>query len=249
MAVLLLLLCSVAAASPAAKHMVDMTHVFNETTRHYYEMRQFNLTTLQNGITENGYWLRFEEYSSGIHVGTHMDAPAHFAETGLTIDQIPLQRLIAPAAVIDIRARAELDPDAQVTMEDLLKWESETGHRLDECVVLMNSGWGAKWGNQTAFIGSADAKTLRFPGISEEAALWLVKNRNAFGVGVDTLSLDRGISVNYEAHQVILGHGMYGMENVANLDQIPIYGATLYMLPMKIGNASGAPVRIIATFP
>ncbi|GIY54247.1 uncharacterized protein CDAR_172071 [Caerostris darwini] len=238
-------------AAPIAKHMVDMTYTFDDTTLKYPGMKKFSLNTLQNGTTEQGFWLRYEEFSSGVHVGTHMDSPAHFSKGGITIEQIPLAHLIAPAAVVDITARAALDPDTAVSIEDLLKWETTTGQSLNETVLLINSGWGKKWSNRTAFFGTPedDPTKLRHPGMSQETAKWLIQNRNVYGIGVETLSFDIGLSRDKEVHQILLGHGMYGIENIANMDKIPIYGATLHVMPMKIGKGSGAPVRIVATFP
>ncbi|GFT37510.1 kynB [Nephila pilipes] len=247
----LLLLCSIASAAPVAKRMVDMTYTFDETTLNYPGMKKFDITTLVNGTTDQGFWLRYEEFSVGIHVGTHMDAPAHFSKNGITIHDIPVSRLIAPAAVIDITAKAELDPDAEATVEDLLRWESVTGQSLNETILLLRCGWGKKWGDQEAFFGTSDndPNNLHFPGLAPDAARWMVENRNILGIGTETLSFDNGPSVNKDVHQILLGHGLFGIENIANMDKIPIYGATLYVMPMKIGDASGAPTRIVATFP
>ncbi|GFW16092.1 isatin hydrolase [Trichonephila clavipes] len=195
--------------------------------------------------------LQIEEYFSGIHVGTHMDAPCHFVKGRWSVDQIPISHLIAPAAVIDITKKAGEDRDALVQVDDFENWEITTGQSLDGTIVMIRSGWGKRWNDREAFIGTADNDTtkLHYPGISEEAAQWLVDNRNVYGVGSETLSLDNGPSQELMAHRIILDKNVFGLENVANMDMLPIYGATLYVLPMKIGNGSGAPTRIIATFP
>ncbi|CAL1268756.1 unnamed protein product [Larinioides sclopetarius] len=232
--------------------MVDMSYTFDETTQHYPGTKEFVLNVVRNGTLEGSdIWIQSEEYSSAIHVGTHMDAPAHFARGGLTVDQIPVHRLIAAAAVIDITAKAQLDRDAEATVEDLLHWESITGQTLDETVILLKTGWGKKWNNRTDFFGTPenDATKLHFPGLAPDAATWLVENRNIYGIGTEALSFDKGATRSFPVHQTLLGHGIYGLENVANVDKIPIYGAKLYVMPMKIGKASGAPTRIIATYP
>ncbi|GIY54251.1 uncharacterized protein CDAR_172091 [Caerostris darwini] len=192
-----------------------------------------------------------EDYSASVHLGTHMDAPAHFDPNGTAVDKIPIRHFVAPAAVIDITAKAELDPDCGATVEDLLHWERLTGQSLNQTIVLLKSGWGQKWNNMTAYIGSteADINKMHFPGFSEESARWLVENRNVYGIGSETISFDRGAANTFPAHQIFLGHGIFGLENVANLDKIPIYGAKLYVMPMKIGKGSGAPTRVIAVFP
>ncbi|CAL1268757.1 unnamed protein product [Larinioides sclopetarius] len=251
---LLLILCgmvSILHAAPLAQRIIDLTYTFDETTLFSPVAKGFKVTVLRNGTADDGIWILYEEYSSYIHVGTHIDAPAHFTKDGLTVEQIPIDHFIAPAAVIDITDKAQLDPDAETTVEDLLYWESITGQSLNETIVLLKSGWGRKWNNRADFFGTPenDASKFHFPGLAPEAAVWLVQNRNIYAIGVETLSFDKGSSKNFMSHQTLLGHGIYAIENMANMDKIPIYGAKLYVMPMKIGDASGAPTRIIAVYP
>ncbi|XP_035223982.1 isatin hydrolase-like [Stegodyphus dumicola] len=238
-------------AAPIARRMVDMSYVFDETTINHPMHRRFEMTVTMNGTHPGGFWLQMEEYESASHAGTHMDAPSHFAQGGLNIDEIPLTSLIVPAAVIDITERANQDPDAELNVDDLVNWESITGQSLNGTIVLLRSGWGLKWQNLTAYSGSPnnDINSLRYPGFAPAASQWLIDNRNIKGVGIDTYSFDRGISQDYMSHIILLGNGKFGLENVANMEELPIYGATLYVMPMKMGKASGAPTRIIATFP
>ena len=90
---------------------------------------------------------------------------------------------------------------------------------------------------------------LHFPGFSVEAARFLAIQRKISGVGIDTASMDYGPSRLFEVHGVILGAGLYGLENVAHADRLPPTGATIVALPMKIKGGSGAPTRIIAVLP
>ncbi|MHC5540666.1 cyclase family protein, partial [Singulisphaera rosea] len=80
-------------------------------------------------------------------------------------------------------------------------------------------------------------------------AEWLVSRRKVSGVGIDTASLDHGPSTDFIAHQILNGAGVYGLENVASLEKVPDFGATLIALPMKIRGGSGGPTRIIAILP
>ncbi|KAG8178726.1 hypothetical protein JTE90_025454 [Oedothorax gibbosus] len=231
--------------------MVDLTYPFDENAAKYPIFKSFEFQVTVNESFPNGVWIQSEEYSSTTHAGTHMDAPAHFVPAGTTIDQIKLDRFIGPAAVIDIAQRAAVDPDTEVTVGDLLAWEELAGRTLDGTIIFMRSGWGAKYRNATAYYGTPDndVSKLRFPGFSPEAARWLVENRNIRGTGVDTLSLDRGISEDFWAHRMLLGNEIFILENVANLEKMPLYGATVYVMPMKIAGASGAPTRVVATYP
>ncbi|XP_055925230.1 isatin hydrolase-like [Argiope bruennichi] len=239
------------ACNPIPFEMVDLTYVFDNTTLYWPEQKKFELKVILNGTMSDGYWFQIEEYFSGIHVGTHMDAPCHFAKGRWCVDEIPLERLVVPAAVIDITEKAEKDRDALVEVEDLLKWEFHTGHTLDGATIMVRSGWSKRWPDREAYTGTADydPKKLHFPGVSKDAAQWLVDNRNIYGLGIDTLSVDNGISKDFMTHRILYDKNIYGLENVANLDKIPLYGATIIAMPMKVGKGSGAPVRLVATFP
>ncbi|CAL1297033.1 unnamed protein product [Larinioides sclopetarius] len=249
----LLLLCSMAYslhAFPLSVRVVDMTHTFDETIIHYPIVSGFKMEVELNGTELNDIWVLGEKYSASIHLGTHMDAPAHFYPDGISVDQIPVEHFFAPAAVIDITEKVELDIDAEATVEDLLNWECLTEQSLNGTIVLLKSGWGKRWNNETAFLGTSVGSLFdsHFPGFSEEAASFLVENRTIYGVGTEAISFDKGSSKTFPAHQILLRNGIFGLENVANVDRIPIYGAQLYVMPMKIGKASGAPTRIIATY-
>lgn len=233
--------------------VVDLSYAFDEDTIGWIYDKKFELVVTQKGISKQGYWLQEEEYSSGTHVGTHMDAPCHMVRGAWTIDQIPVSRFVGPAAVIDITSRANQDRDAVLLVTDLQIWEQNTGRTLDDTILLVRTGWGSRWPDREAYLGNAnnDVNNLHFPGISPEAARWLALNRRIYGVGLDTLSLESGSNIRFgvAAHLALLGANVYGLENVANLDLLPSYGATLLVSPMKIRNACGGPVRILALLP
>jgi kynurenine formamidase len=87
---------------------------------------------------------------------------------------------------------------------------------------------------------------MHFPGLSPEAASILVSERAAAGLGIDTLSVDYGLSEDFQVHRLSHGQGRYHLENVANLDQVPPTGAWIIAAPIKIENGTGGPARIFA---
>ena len=103
-----------------------------------------------------------QDFCAPEHGGTHLDAPIHFDKDGWTVDQIPVERLIGPAVVLDISERAAGDPDAQLTTEDLQEWEKRHGTIGNGSVVLMHSGWGKYYGNESAYFGNGNKDTTRF---------------------------------------------------------------------------------------
>jgi kynurenine formamidase len=189
----------------------------------------------------NLYWWRIVE-----HAGTHLDAPIHFSEAGATADKIPADTLVVPLAVVDVAAKAAQNPDYLLTREDLTAWEKKHRRLPDNCCVAMQSGWAQYVGNPAKFTGKDGSGVFHFPGVSPEAAEWLMKERKVAGLAVDTLSLDHGPSKDFKVHYAWLPSGRWGLENVANLDKVPPSGATLVVGLAKVKDATGGPVRLIA---
>ncbi|GAB5602213.1 cyclase family protein [Thermus sp. FJN-A] len=229
----------------AFSRAVDLTHELGPGIPLFPGAEPMRITTLVT-VRQNGYYgNRLDLWE---HSGTHMDAPAHFAEAGLTAEKLPVASLIAPLAVIHIHEKAAKDPDAQVTVDDLLAYERQYGRLPKGALVAMHSGWEARWQDPKAFLNQDASGTLHFPGFSPEAAAFLVQEREIVGVGVDTLSLDFGPSKDFRAHVTLLGAGKYGLENLANLAQVPPAGALVFVGGPKHKGASGGPVRAVAVW-
>lgn len=232
--------------------IVDLTYAFDEQTIYWPTAKPFQLNVVSAAKTEAGYWYAANNICLAEHGGTHMDAPIHFAEGKRATDAMPVQQLIGPAVVIDVRAHAEQDPDYRLTVADLQAWEKKHGRIPRGAIVLMSSGWGARWPDKKRYLGTdqpGDVANLHFPGFSKEAAEFLVSQREIDAIGVDTPSIDYGQSKDFIVHRIINGADKPGLENVAQVEQLPAKGATLIALPMKIAKGSGGPARIIAILP
>ena len=249
--VLLLLLTACLAAQINEDKIVDLTYTFDENTIYWPTDRHFEWNQTSAAITPGGYWYASATYGASEHGGTHLDSPVHFAQGKLTSDQIPVSRFVGPAVVVDIREACAADRDYQLAPRDIRAWEKSHGVVPAGSIVLVRTGWGQYWPDKKRYLGSdtpGNASNLHFPGISEDAARLLVR-RKVDGVGIDTASLDHGPSRRFLAHQVLNGANIYGLENVAHLEQLPATGATVIALPMKIKNGTGGPARIIAILP
>lgn len=88
---------------------------------------------------------------------------------------------------------------------------------------------------------------LHFPSIGADAAEFIATKTNLYGIGVDTVSLDA--NPPYLAHSILSQKFMYNIENLADLSSIPFTGAHAVVLPTKLSEASGAPVRVVALVP
>jgi kynurenine formamidase len=233
--------------------LVDLTHALNERTVFWpTSPTRFKLEQLSYGPTPGGWFYSAYSFSTPEHGGTHLDAPSHFSRTGHTTDQVPLEQLIAPAVVIDIATQAASNPDYQLTREDVVAWERANGTIPPGSIVLLRTGWSKRWPNAKSYLGDdtpGDVSKLHFPSFGEVAARYLVTDRRVAALGVDGASIDHGASKDFKVHQVTAGANVVGLENLTNLDQLPLKGATLIALPMKIEKGSGGPLRAVALVP
>lgn len=197
-------------------------------------------------IEDDGYYM--QEWRIIEHIGTHVDAPGHFAQGGRLAPELQPSELIVPAVVIDIAGRAARDPDTVVTVEDLRSFERRHGRIPRGAAVLMYSGWGAKVGDAEAYRGTDATGTLHFPGFGPEACEWLLRRRGIRSLGVDTLSIDPGNSTTFETHLILAGADRYGLENLANLDRIPRRGATIVVGLIPYEEGSGGQARVLASW-
>ena len=237
-----------------AGRVVDLTHPFNAATIYWPTEKGFQFQRGDNGLTAKGYYYAANRFTTAEHGGTHLDAPRHFSAEGQTADQIPLQRLIGEAAVIDVREACAADPVYVVTIDDLMAWEMRHQCSLHDRIVLLKTGWAHRWGHRTAYLGTSRqgpgaVAALRFPGLDPLAARWLAEQRRIKAVGIDTASIDHGPSTHFETHVVLCHAGIPIFENVGTLDPLPPSGAVVTALPMKIEGGSGGPLRIIAELP
>jgi kynurenine formamidase len=223
---------------------IDLTHAVSEKSPNWEGTEKSPFEAKQLGhIDKDGYFSRY--ISLPEHFSTHIDAPAHFKSGAWTVDRIPPEHLIAPLAVLDVSKKVAGNPEYEIGMEDIAGWEQQHGHIPPAAVVIARTGWSERWGSMKSY-RNADDQGMHFPGFSEQAAKFLVDARQVSGLGIDTLSVDPGVSKNYPVHQYVAAHNVYNLENVADLGQVPASGAILIVAPAKLEGGSGGPVRLFA---
>lgn len=235
----------------ARYRVVDLSHTFNEQTIYWPTDEPFQHEQKAWGVTAGGYWYSSFTLGGSEHGGTHLDAPIHFAEDMRSADQIPIEQLIGEAVVIDIASQCEQDADYTLSAADIEAHEAEHGRIPAGALVLVRTGWAGRWPDKKTYLGTdapGDVENLHFPGVSREAAE-LLAARSVAVVGIDTASIDPGVSRDFPTHQVLGAAQIAILENVANLDEVPERGALLLAFPMKIGGGSGAPCRVVALVP
>lgn len=242
-----------ASLDPANYRIVDLTHPFDDRTIYWpTSPSTFELEMLSHGHTEGGYFYSAAAFSAPEHGGTHLDAPIHFFEGGQTSEQIPLERLIAPAVVIDVSAQAEQDSDYRLTADDVLAFERRHGRIAAGTIVLLRTGWSARWPDRRAYLGDdtpGDASRLSFPSYGEDAARFLVTEREVAAIGADVASIDYGRSTDFIVHRIAAERNVPGFENLTRLEELPPRGALVVALPMSIRGGTGGPLRAVALVP
>ena len=222
--------------------VVDLTHKLMPSFPTYFGEPGLSIEQLFN-FGDNGFNLN--RWTLNEHTGTHMDAPLHFSADGHAADEIPVENLVVPLAIVDISAKAADNADAEVTPDDLTAYEAEHGEIPDGACVALRSGWDEK-ASGDGFRNADEAGTMHFPGFHIEATDWLMKERNVVGMAVDTLSLDHGPSADFKTHYAWLPSNRWGLECVANLGSLPAAGATLVVGSPKVEGATGGPSRLLA---
>jgi len=233
---------------------VDLTHDLSSESVFWPTAAPFVLKVDAEGMTDRGYYYSAYSFTAAEHGGTHIDAPVHFAEGKMSVDQIPLNRLIGPAAVVDVTGPAVADRDYQIRTEDLLRWEQAHGRLPDGAILLLRTDFAGFWPDAARYLGTAErgeegAARLHFPGLHPDAAAWLVGARQIASVGIDTASIDYGQSRLFASHVTLMKADVPVFENVANLHRLPARGAQVVALPVKIKGGSGGPLRIVAWVP
>ncbi|MCO5793984.1 MAG: cyclase family protein [Blastomonas sp.] len=194
------------------------------------------------------YWNNF---TVSEHTGTHFDAPVHWItgkdRANNAVDTVPPADFIAPAVVIDISQQCAADPDYLLTVADIAAWEAEHGRIPPRSWIMLRTDWSKR---------DVDAYTNRredgahTPGPSAEAVKFLVDERDAHGLGVETIGTDAGqahlLEPAYPAHTLFHAAGRYGLQCLENLDQLPPTGAVIFSAPLKIKGGSGSPLRVLA---
>ncbi len=242
--VLLFLLQADIPLRETGKRAVDLTWAVSERFPAFEGGSPFRAEVVAT-IEKNGYYGRV--YHAPEHFATHIDAPAHFGRGQKTVDQLTADQMFAPAVVLDVTSQAASNADYLLTAADIAAWEKKNGRIAPGSVVLLRTGWGRRVPDVGAYRNADASGTLHSPGFSPEAAKLLVDERRAIAFGIDNLSVDAGRSADFGVHRYTQAHGLYHLENLANLDKLPPR-VFLVVAPIKLEGGSGGQVRVWAIF-
>jgi kynurenine formamidase len=223
--------------------IIQLPPPFNNTVR-------FSLSEVSHYDDRGPAWY-WNDITTGEHTGTHFDAPVHWltGKDGEDVSQVAVEKLIAPAAVLDFSEQAAADPDFLLEIDHIKAWESANGPLPDGGWLLFRTGWDARSNSQAEFL-NANETGPHTPGISVACAAWLAEESPVIGIGVETVGTDAGAAHSFDppfpCHSAMLGAGKYGLTQLRNLDRLPPQGAVLITGPLPILRGSGSPCRAIA---
>jgi len=182
-----------------------------------------------NNLKDDGYNLELLFLSS--HTGTHMDAPFHFVKKGKKIHEISPSRFVSEATLIKLRT------NKAITKTDIQKFEKRHGKIESGSTVIFSTGWQKNLKKDIYF--------TKNPGLSTSAANYLALKKINL-VGIDSPSIDLGSNSKFSAHHIFSKKEILIVENLANLEKISSSKFQLVVLPLKLKDATGSPVRAIA---
>jgi kynurenine formamidase len=211
-------------------HVIDLSHPLNPDTPVYPGTPRVELspacTLAADGFLEH-------RLTVSTHVGTHVDAPAHLVLGAATLDDLPADRFVGRAVVLDCGALE----DGRVTV---VRLDAQRDRLVGVDFVLLRTGWSSRWGRPDYLEG--------FPCLTTDAAGWLV-DHGVRGFGVDTISVDPVGDSELAVHHALLGAGLVIVENLANLEALPGTPFIFSALPLRIAGGDGSPVRAVAILP
>ncbi|MEO2264886.1 MAG: cyclase family protein [Nitrosopumilus sp.] len=185
-----------------------------------------------SNLKEDGYNLELLFLSS--HTGTHLDAPYHFVKNGLKINQIPLDRLIGKAILIKIKKTK----NNAITKSDIMLFERKNGKIPNKSSIFFFTGWQKNLQKKNYFTEN--------PGLDISAARYIASKKINL-VGIDSPSIDLGNNESFNVHHIFSKNNILIVENLTNLKKISSKEFNFTILPLKLKDATGSPVRAIAS--
>ena len=193
------------------------------------------------------YWNNFR---SGEHTGTHLDAPNHWVtgRDGSDVADIPVSRLIRPVVVLDFSAECAADPDFLLEVDHIRDLGVASTVRCPTGGwMIYRTGWDARSEQPGATSSTPTRPGRTLPGMSIECARGSPRSAPVVGVGVETVGTDAGAAHSFDppfpCHSYLMGSGKYGLTQLQNVALLPPTGAVLVVGPLPIVTGSGSPAR------
>jgi len=231
----------------ASKTFIDLTHSFGPDTPVWSGFGQAKFSPAADPKTHEPYTIPKDGFRTTFYemvgqYGTHVDPPAHFAESGITMDKIPLKEMILPLVVLDDTPYLAKDPNHAFSIDDLKAWERQHGRVPKGAFAALRTDMYKDW--------DADPERFKrspFPAWAFETIKFLYEERGVTATGHESMDTDTTDKMDSETY--ILQHGHYQIEVMANLDKVPPTGALIVVSWPKVRNGLGFPARAFAILP
>ena len=228
---------------------ICLSHTVTSDIPHFEAFNKLEIKNIAT-IDKDGFW--GNEITIGSQYGTHIDAPNHFAKNTRKLLDIPFFERCLPLYVIDISDKVKINPDYELSKEDILKFEDDHGLISQNSFVALRSDWSKKFDNEEAFINKDENGIEHTPGWSLEAIKFLNEERKITAIGHETLNTDSGLNLYknkaLEAEYYWLSQNKYQIEVLNNLDKLPASGSIIIIAYPQIDKISGFGVEVNALY-
>lgn len=230
-----------------SKRFVDLTHSFDTNSPVWSGFGQAKFSPARDPATGRPYTISDDGFRSTLYelvgqYGTHVDPPAHFSETGRTMDQIPLDQMVLPLIILDNTGHMKSDPNHAFSLDDLKAWEAKHGRIPAQSFVALRTDMSKDFQSNPDYF-----KRSPFPAWSFEVIKFLYEERDVVATGHE--SLDTDTTSNMASETYILKNNHYQIEVMANLDQVPPKGSLIVVTWPKVKSGLGFPARAFAIVP
>jgi kynurenine formamidase len=226
--------------------VVFLSHVNTRGMPIYPGDPKFRLRTLFT-VQEDGFRLKSMKIAE--HSGTHWGSPCHFNAGEPCADDMRPEDFFRPTVVIDARAQSSENEDYRLTIADVQNFEAKHGPIPDDAVVIMRTGFAARWDHPKRYINADQQGVLHSPGFGAATTRWLIKNRNIGGLGIDTLGVDPGNDEEFKTNTLLLKQHRIHLENLQGLGQMPPTGGWIVVGGVRNNGGSGSPATVFGLVP
>lgn len=228
---------------------VDLTHTLTNESPYWEGIPQGSVSLGEIAVPFEEMDLEIQTFKFPGQFGTHIDYPAHFVPGGRVAQDFGVMDTVLPLVVIDATPQVKENVDFELSVSDILAFESELGKIPEDCFVALRTDWGKRWPDGAALSNIGEDGNEHFPGWGFEALQFLFDERNVAAIGHETLDTDAPISskdVGLRCERYVLQRDRFQVEMLTNLDQVPPTGAVIVVQAAKIRDANGLPVRAFA---
>ena len=232
--------------NPFGSDVVFLSHVNTRSMPIYPGDPKFKLRTLFT-VEDDGFKLK--SMRIGEHSGTHWGAPCHFNEGERCADRMDADDFFHPAVIIDARQQSKNNEDYRLTVDDIEDFEAVNGTIPEDAMVIMWTGFAARWDHPRSYINADSTGVLHSPGFGAAATRWLIANRDIGGLGIDTLGVDPGNDEDFKTNTLLLKEHRIHLENLAGLGQMPPSGGWVVVGGVRNKGGSGSPATVFGLLP